>query len=120
MSLPALARRLDLALERKGTGAPLDEWRQPTDAFVTVATWRGDIQPIRAREVPVAGEAAPMIVDTLVLADPGLVVYAGDRVRRDPADGIHYHVHGIRRVGEGLALDHLEIDATAVRRPVPV
>lgn len=122
MSLPAIARRIDLAVLRPAEGV-VDEWNRPDRSVeVLVATFRGDLQPDRNLSGAVEGdssrEAAPAPVRFTVYADPGVELRAGDYVRRDPDDGLRYAVDGPGRlIGEGTHLAHVIATVSTVRRP---
>lgn len=125
MSLPAIARRVDLVATRVLPGSgPQDDWgRTPRAAPVTVASWRGEVQPRKARggagEVQTADGQGPAVGDHIVFADV-IDILTGDIIHTVPDDGLRYRVERVDRIGRGHRLDHLEIGANLVTAAIPV
>lgn len=125
MSLPTIAKRIDLIAYAPGplTDPPeFDQWqRHKRGPAVQVAAWKGDIQPrsALARPEDPDGSAPPAADAYLILAEPTPAILTGHWVvRKDDPAGTVWNVDQSARLGEGMALDHLELACTAVTSPI--
>jgi head-tail adaptor len=99
-----------LIIERSTAGA-VDDYNQPTQAWATMATVPGLVQPKTAQEVPQLDQAGAVVSTHTIFVRPTDVL-ASDRIRFEIDDGRRFEIDGIRDAA-GLG-HHLEIDARVV------
>ncbi|HEY8819054.1 MAG TPA: head-tail adaptor protein [Candidatus Limnocylindrales bacterium] len=91
----------------------LDDLGQTIDAWTTLATVPGLIQPKTATEVAIQSQGGAEMTDTVVYLSP-MDITAADRIHRAAdTSGPFYEVTGVRDAG-GHG-HHLEVDARLVR-----
>ncbi len=100
-----------LIIERSTAGV-VDDYNQPSQAWTTVATVKGLVQPKDMDEVAQLNEAGAVISDHRIYLLP-TDVKGADRIRFDPDDGRRYQIVGVRdEAGIG---HHLRVDARMVQ-----
>jgi len=124
MTLPRIAQRIDLVATRVLESNTEDAWgRKVPAAPVTVAAWRGDLQPRKVRggsgEILTSTGQGAALSEYIVLAPLGLGILTGDVIQRATDDGLRYQVNRVDPIGEGLRLAHAEIACDLVTSGVP-